>query len=455
MIRRSRRRIGLAGGAALALTLIAGCSDATAPVGLDGPKLQLSLVGPQAVSQAELDALADAFDQVDEYRISIVDSGTLANLVETTVPISTGASQHILDIPVPETAFGRSVIITLVAYGNGVELYRSVRVLTLADEAGVLSLNLEIRYTGPGIRGVVSDVNGDGVGGVGVSLLQGRSVVDAVVTEADGSYLFLDVATGVYQVAPSPTNAFPYLCPGVRDVTVDDVDDAVTADFLATDDVCGTSVLVVSGGDFDDTQTVRTLLENDPSLSVSTFFFVNQLPGADLLARHDVVLLFMNGLFDESAALGTQIADYVSAGGNVVLASFYWQGRSDSGLGSVGWGSLETIDPFLSTGGATYQSDALGTTTAHPLTAGVNTLFSASGHRGGVQAKSGTSVVATWSDTTPFIGYRVLAGGQRIVGVTLFPAGGPNAVSGDVQAVWENAVGWAGAAGGPVPASEH
>lgn len=439
--------------ALVALLSVAGCSDATAPDRLAESTLQLSLEGPQAVSQAELAALAAAFDEVDEYQVSIVDAGTLTSLVETTVPITTGAGQHVLDIPVPDVAFGRSVIITLVAFGNGVELYRSVRETTLGENVGVLSLNLEIRYTGPGIRGVVVDAQGDGVGGVSVNLFQGQSVVDAVLTEPDGTYLFLDVAAGSYQVVPSPTNAFPYLCPGARDAILGDADDAVTADFLASDDVCGTSVLVVSGGDFDDTQAVQTLLGANQSFAVSTFFFVNQLPGAALLERHDVVLLFMNGLFDESAALGTEIADYVTAGGNVVMASFYWQGRSDSGLGSVGWGTLESIDPFLSTGGATYQSDALGATVAHPLTAGVNSLFSASGHRGGVQAKSGTSVVATWSDTTPFIGYRVLAGGQRIVGVTLFPAAGPNAVSGDVQAVWENAVGWAGAAGGPVPAA--
>lgn len=408
-------------------------------------------LGSRRGLQAELDALGEAFDQVDEYDVTILDSGTLTVLVDATVPIASATSQHILDIAVPESAFGRPVTIMLVAYSDGVELYRSTRQMTLGDNVGVVSLNLVIRYTGPGIRGRVTDAAGVGVSGVAVNLFQRQSIVDAVTTENDGTYLFLDVDADSYQVVPSPPNAFPYLCPGVRDVVLSDPDDAVVADFLASDDVCGSSVLVVSGGDFDDTPAVQALLENDPSLSVDTFFFVNQLPGVGRLSQHDVVLLFMNGLFDESAALGNEIAEYVSAGGNVVLASFYWQGRSDSGLGSVGWGALETIDPFLSTGGATYQADTLGIVSAHPLTSGVADVLSATGHRGGVVAKSGTAVVATWMDTTPFIGYRILPGGQRIVGVTLFPAAGQG-VSGDVQALWENAVGWAGLAGGPAPA---
>jgi hypothetical protein len=136
-----------------------------------------------------------------------------------------------------------------------------------------------------------------------------------------------------------------------------------------------------------------------------------------------------------------------------VLASFYWQGRSDSGLGSPGWGALEAVDPFQAVlGGATYQSVSLDTNSlvAHPLTLGVTALTSVSGYSSGVTAKSGTNVLARWDDGAPLIGYRVLSGGQRIVGVSLFPAAGA-AATGDTQALWENAVNWAGAAGGPAP----
>jgi len=434
---------------ALAL-LITGCSDATAPLGPSEPGLRLSLTGPAAVSDAELDALGEAFDDVDLYEVTIVDAQTLDVLVETSITVDAGLDEHVLDISIPEVAFGRPVTIMLVAFDGETELYRSVLETTLGEDAGTVSLDLEIRYTGPGIRGRVADIGGNGVAGVSVNLVQGQAIVDAVTTEEDGTYLFLDVPTGSYRVAPTPPNPFPYICPGARDISVGSADAALVADFLASDDVCGTSVLVVSGGDFDDTPAVDALLQSSPGFTVSTFFFVNQLPSVDLLSQYDVVLLFMNGLFDESSALGTEVAEYVAAGGNVVLASFYWQGRSDSGLGSVGWGELESIDPFLSTGGATYQAGTLGTVTAHPLTSGLAGLTSSSGYRGGATARAGTSVVATWDDGTPLIGYRILSGGQRITGVTLFPAAGPS-VTGDVQVLWENAVSWTGAAGGPVP----
>ena len=88
-------------------------------------------------------------------------------------------------------------------------------------------------------------------------------------------------------------------------------------------------------------------------------------------------------------ALGTEIADYVDLGGNVVVSSFYWQGRSDSGLSSPGWGGLEAIDPFTSDGGATYQAGSMNGTTIQPhaLTLGLQSVTS-TGWWGGVSAYS-------------------------------------------------------------------
>jgi hypothetical protein len=140
----------------------------------------------------------------------------------------------------------------------------------------------------------------------------------------------------------------------------------------------------------------------------------------------------------------------MALGGNVVFASFYWQGRSDSGLRAPGWGALEGVDPFTaSAGGASYSPSTLGTTTPHALTEGVATLAS-SGYRGGVAAKPGTTVVALWSDGVPLAGYREGTAGQRLVGVSLYPAHHTvGSVSGDYARLWQNAVVWAGQAGGP------
>lgn len=442
--------------ARLSLPLLAavafGCSAGSEPEQPAGLALSFAVVEPQAVSQAEADALADAFDRVDRYEVQIVVDATDEPVASASVTVGAGLAVHVLDVTVPEDALGKRVRISLVAYDGALELYRSVAVTTLSSSATTTSVELEIRYSGPGIRGVVVDAQGTGLAGVSVSLNAGQSVLDAAQTEPDGSYLFVDVAPGAYQVAVAAPGQLPFVCPPARDVAVSAADESIVANFLATTAACDNSVLVVSGGDVDDTPNVGELLLGGTGLTVSTFFFTNQTPSLALLRQHDVVVLFTNGLFDESPALGSRIAQYVSEGGNLVVASFYWQNRSDSGLDSPGWGPLESIDPLDSSGGAVYQQGALDpqTVVAHPLTAQVQTVTS-TGYWGGATAKAGTQVVASWAGGGgPFIAYRVLAGGQRIVAVTLFPASGASA-TGDWQQVFRNAASWAGAAGGPSP----
>lgn len=428
------------------------CSDEpTAPDEVRGD-LALSIVGPQAVSEAETVALGAAFDRVDSYWVVIVDAVTEELLVDATIQVSEGAAVHELGIAIPEEALGRTVRITLVAFDGSLELYRSEQTVTLSlDDAGQLEVEVEIRYTGPGIRGVVRDVEGAPVAGLAVNLVRnGEEIVDVATTEDDGTYLFLDVATGSYAVTPTPRQGVE-ICPFRRDVTVVATDDALLANFVATDD-CVTRVLVLSGGDFDDTDAAATLLASDQELSVSTFFHVNQLPSLDFLEQFEVVLVFMNGLFDESASLGDRLAAYVEGGGNIVTASFYYQGRSDSNLGSVGWGALETLDPFAARvdpvsgeGGATYDAvslDAASVVTPHPITSFLGTLSSES-YSSGVQAKGDTQVLARWDDGLPLVGFRTGSAGQRLVGVSLFPVPGET-VSGDVQTLWRSVVRWAG-----------
>ena len=435
---------------------LASCSDAVGPDAPAVAPLHFAVVAPEGVSPAERDVLGLAFDRVDEYRVLVVDAATEEVLADTIISIVPGGLVHALDVDVPQDAFGRSVTITLIALADGVELYRSTSTTTLGSDSGAVQVELAIRYTGPGIRGTVTDQTGAGVPSVNVGLFQGQSMLEAVSTEADGTFLFVDVLPGQYEVQPTPPIGVSFLCPGFREVSVQS-NEAIVADFGTSDSVCGTSVLVLSGGDFDETGVVESMLANDPTLTISTFFLVNDLPGIDRLRQHDVVLLFMNGLFDESVSLGTEVADYVALGGNLVIGSFYWQGRSDSNLGSTGWGSLEGVDPFGSLGGATYQPGVIDANniTAHPLTLGVTALTSTA-YWGGVTALPGTTVVARWGDGTPgtpLIGYKVLPGGQRIVGVSLFPASGATA-TGNTQEIWENAVNWAGVAGGPAPVSD-
>ena len=429
---------------------LAACATGTEPE-VAGPELQLSVAGPQGVSAAETSALAAAFDQVDQYRVTIADFVTFEPVVETTIDIAPNLDAHVLDIDVPEEVLGSTVTITLVALDGGLELYRSTTTTQLSETIGTIPVELEIRYSGPGIRGTVTDEQGIGVGGVDVDLFVGQSLIDAVTTEPDGTYLFVGVPVDSYSVVVGLPSGFMYVCPGARDVAIGQATDAIVADFGLSNDFCGVEVLVLSGGDDDDTAEVATLLSNNQSLTITTFFYLNELPGVDFLSQFDVVLLFMNGLFDESRALGSEVYDYVQAGGNVVTASFYWQGRSDSGLGSTGWGSLELVDPFTSTGGTNYtaQDSDVPSQPGHPLMSGVSSIV-ATTYWGGAAERPGTEVVMRWLDGSPLAGYRILPGGQRLVAVSMFPAAG-TAIFGDVQPLWDNAVSWAGAAGGPAP----
>jgi len=431
------------------LLLQVGCSDSVGPSDSAGAGLQLSIVGPDAVSDAEIDALGSAFDRVDTYTVSIVDATTLEAYVDTTIVIAMGGVVHDLGVVAPEAAFGRTVTITLVAFADGIELYRSVETTTLSvDAAGALDIEVEIRYTGPGIRGALRDAQDAPLSGAVVALLQGESVLEVVVTEDDGTYLFLDVAPGSYEVRPLPDQGSEF-CPAGRDVSIAAVDDALLANFVSALS-CTTDILIVSGGDFDDTDEVATVLTQDLSLNVSTFFFVNQLPSQALLTQYDVVVLFMNGLFDESAMLGNEIRTYIANGGNLVTASFYYQGRSDSGIGSVGWGALEQIDPLFpvvdvttGVGGATYRTVTLdaNSVVSHAMTEGLTTLASTS-FSSGVGARADATVLARWDDGAPLVAYRTEAAGQRLVGVSLFPA--PDAtITGDVDLLWLNVVRWA------------
>ena len=455
-------------GGRLATALLAGtaaaCSDGVAPGAFEGATIALSLHGPVSVSAAEIDVLARAFDRVDTYDVVVTDSIDGSILLGGSFDVGGAVTDaHTLTIELPGSTAGRAALLTVIGRDGGVELYRSSGYTHVQRTKSPVPVVLPLRYTGPGLRGTVRDEAGAPLADVTVELFQGAALVASVTTEEDGTYLFLpiseggDLTVGTYQVLPLPPGQ--YVCPAVRTVTVTSTS-ALVASFTARDSPCEVDLLVVSGGDVDDTQAVAAIFAQSAGVTTQSFYVTSALPGASYLNRFDVVLLFANGQFNESVTLGSEIASYVQAGGNVVLASFYWQNRSDSNLDSPGWGTLESIDPLVSAidpitgvGGATYEAATLGqvvtgdAASGDALVQGLSAL-SSTGFRGGVAAAPGATVVAEWSDGQPLIGYRIMAGGQRLVAISLFPASG-SAASGDTQALWENAVRWAGEAGGP------
>lgn len=447
MSARSRLR-ALMAAAVVGAGLAAGCTDAAGPHDDDGLALALSLQAAEGVSAREAAALGEAFDRVDRFRVRVEDAASRALYADTVIRVRAGATSHELGIIVPESALGATLEVTLTALQGTVELFAaSVRTTASRSDRGTAT-EVGVRYTGPGVRGSVVGNDGQGTAGVVVQVLRDGQPVATATTAGDGSYLVMDLPPGTYTVRP-PARAGLVTCPGQRTVRLGSATAAAVVAFQYRTGTCTTSVLVLSGGDVDHTGVAAALLAGLTDVSTATFFYVNTSPGIEALRRYDVVLLFQNGIFDESVGLGSELSRYVELGGNLVFGSFYWQGRSDSRLGSKGWDALEGLDPFTSAGGATYAPCTLGTVTPHPLTQGVAALTS-SGYCGGAQAKAGTAVVATWSDGSPLAGYREGLVGQRLVALTVYPGheavGG---ISGDFATLWRNAVAWAGQAGGP------
>jgi hypothetical protein len=186
---------------------------------------------------------------------------------------------------------------------------------------------------------------------------------------------------------------------------------------------------------------------------------------ASLTASYDVLLLFEDRTFANAPAVGDVVAAFAGTGRAVVLGTFYNQDRSDNANPFLsppphGWGNaLEAIDPNA-TDGTGVATDSSGfpnvahtvnsaSLTAHPLTAGVTTLFATTGYAGGDQAKSGTIVLATWTQPNankqpdPAIAYRV-TGAACVIGIGIapqYPAIGVAGVDygGDFHRAWKNA----------------
>ena len=207
---------------------------------------------------------------------------------------------------------------------------------------------------------------------------------------------------------------------------------------------------------------------------VDTFASVPTL--ASLLAAYDVLLVFEDGRFANSKAVGDVAAAFVNAGRPVVLGTFYDQDRSDSANPALtiipvpgGWGALEALDPNT-TDGIGVATDSTGfpnrprvlnaaSIVPHALTKGVTALGATSGFAGGNQAKARTVVLANWTEPNarglpdPAIAYR-LSGATCVVQIGIAPdyavgtTSGYGDFTGDFYVVWKNAFDFASTACG-------
>jgi hypothetical protein len=169
---------------------------------------------------------------------------------------------------------------------------------------------------------------------------------------------------------------------------------------------------------------------------------------------YDAVLLFENGLFNNTKDVGQALYNYQQNGGGVVLSTFVWQDWSNQSKygGRVGWGPLETISPLISdTRGCEYNTDNMGKilNPTHPIMKNVNSLY-ANSYRGGTQISTVGKALALWStpnyqgNDDPVVAYNEPETGGKIVAISVFPdyKHYSSGFGGDFYQLFENAFKW-------------
>ncbi|HDQ98782.1 MAG TPA: T9SS type A sorting domain-containing protein, partial [candidate division WOR-3 bacterium] len=157
-------------------------------------------------------------------------------------------------------------------------------------------------------------------------------------------------------------------------------------------------------------------------------------PTPGQLEPYDAVGAHSNYQFADPTALGNLLADYVDAGGGVVIGNF--------GLTS-GWamaGRLMTGDyATISPGANTQQSTTLGWNNAgHPIMAGVDSVREVYAGDGGFVASAES--IARWADGRPYV---AVSANQKVAGVNSYPgifSQSPPQRGGDWALVFHNAL---------------
>ncbi|HEX9729898.1 MAG TPA: Ig-like domain-containing protein [Gemmatimonadales bacterium] len=286
------------------------------------------------------------------------------------------------------------------------------------------------------------------------SIFPGDTLTSSIVTAFDSAGGVVDsVRYHWASLDPTVTTAFTN---GVVALDTGWVDIVATAGGGAADTVTlrvglKSANILIMGDLWNDNDYVRSEFGSRmPGITFDTLSTSTQTPTLAFLQTFDAVLMYMNGFPADQTAVGDTLAAYVGAGGNVIVATFYWQGGP--------WGAFSAIEPLVSIGGSRYVIDSVvpGAMAIHPLTRGLDTLYAF--FEGGTTPAGDATVVASWNNGGPAMAYRVEGAGQRLLGISMFPAHGLyNGSFGDETwwRAWENALRWTsdgGASAVPGPA---
>lgn len=185
---------------AAAAIAVAGCVDA--PSAPDGAGIgfapfaiqpSFTLVAPRATvaSAAVADALSDAFDRVDRFRITVVRPATGAVLVTVERTVTPGQNEYDLSVEASGVSPGEQVLVTVVALEGTTVLFESepiqVRARSANDQSSGPPLSVPLVYAGPGAQ--ATDLS---VGPGSVLVAPGAAAGNAFTAEAldaDGSLI--------------------------------------------------------------------------------------------------------------------------------------------------------------------------------------------------------------------------------------------------------------------------
>lgn len=143
-------------------------------------------------------------------------------------------------------------------------------------------------------------------------------------------------------------------------------------------------------------------------------------PALAQLRSYQSVLVYSDGSFNDSVAMGNVLADYLDQGGGFVLQTFAFD--SNAGLGLLGRatnGYLPfTSSGYASPGGLTLVKDL----PTHPLLDGVNTFNggTSSYQNSTISLATGATLAGHWSNGQPLVGAKN-DGAGHCAGLNFFP----------------------------------
>jgi len=176
------------------------------------------------------------------------------------------------------------------------------------------------------------------------------------------------------------------------------------------------SIAVVAADDFNNFGDVRDKLLATGKFNSVTFIDANVVtPTLTELKAFDAVMVWKNARYLDRISLGDNLADYVDAGGGVVLAVFESGGTTDVMLGGR-WESEQyyiIIRNRSQTGRQFLGSVAVPT---HPIMDGVKSFDggSSSFRPTNAQLTSGSTLIASWSDGNPLVAVKEIKGVRRV-----------------------------------------